>query len=173
MKAAASNGMLPLHAAVRTTNLAVVKLVYELYPDAIRKRDKSLRVPLHYCISSIPAKEWATVTPTSPIADLLRFLIKHYPKAALMFDFFNVSAVKTIGGSTNGTYFKRLMVVSFPLNRKRVHWNYKERRGAMYLLYASDVISTEIKHAREGLLIWHLLRERGSRELHQAVMSFL
>jgi hypothetical protein len=103
--------------------------------------------------------------------------------------------------SKEGRYFQRLVYQAVPeYNPGYLHeLNYEERKGAMYVLYSTkfgDALpttrscSSTVFAARVGqdvitnigsrndydcnsLLVWLLLRERGSRELHQSVLSFL
>jgi hypothetical protein len=210
---------LPLFAAVITKNFELIKIVYAMYPTAIALRDARAQLPIHECVN-FPQEDWSSVSPTSNIADILRFLIKRYPQGLLMryreYDFDEEEeedddeegAVTPLDKLTHegretseeGRYFQRLahQAISDHDPEYLHELNYAERRGAMYVLYSTKLDSVlpttsssiEVTASRAGhsvgvttnanrndncnsLQVWLLLRERGSRELHQCVLSFM
>jgi ankyrin repeat protein len=173
-KRVGENKMLPLHAAAMSKNLVTVKMIYKLDPGCISKTDSLGRTPLHCFTDLISNREFATLTPTDPVADTFRFLVRKYPQAALLRNKKQISPLSYFEEMIWEAYFERFILRTLgDYKLQALHdLNYDERRGAMYLLYSVSTAAMTVGQSR-GLLIWRLLRERDSRELNEAVVSFL
>jgi ankyrin repeat protein len=136
----------PLYSAVRTGRLDVVKLVYEMYPKAIETTNPIDLLPIHECVKSYDM-DWSLVTPTSPAADIIRFLLSKYPAGVLVKDDECEYPVDILESQTAENYLNRLgyraAVSVDPGSKYGVllrELNYEERRGAMYLLYSKQSV---------------------------------
>jgi hypothetical protein len=132
------SGELPLHYAVRGS-LSCLRKIYEHYPQAIRRQSESDRkLPLHYLVGNLIA-----LPKPADFLDMLRFLLKHYPRAV---------AVKDSWGDAPVVYLRRYQCITShrlllraapevlsPKNLKALRLlNYEERRGALYLLFVAE-----------------------------------
>jgi hypothetical protein len=207
-----------LIAAVEAGVVEIIKAVYNAYPEGLFCRSAfDERLPLHVCLHS--EGDWSTVSPTSNSADILRFLVtdKNYPKDLMLltnlsdediysdyeygddeeeisFPYFGADSLD-FSKAEYGNYFRRVCHRAIPnFSPKYVcELNYRERRGAMYVLLSNNVPSTTTsigagasdgaavattataKEAASKLrLTWLALRCDGRmRDLQRSVLSFL
>jgi ankyrin repeat protein len=178
------DGWYPLHCVAYRDSYEVLKLVHTLYPDAISiaTTDDYQNLPLHVLMT-----EGLFKSPLSVEADMLRYLLRHYPAAVITpagpdDDDLNVYELAVVYKRPD--FVRRLLLRSAPeLDPNELHrLNYAERRMALFLAHyaitknddhSSCNGSNNSNGGRSFIMRLRALAQGDMGELFREIVSFL
>jgi ankyrin repeat protein len=177
IKAASSDdGWYPLHHAAKSGSYAVLTLVHSLYPEAISiaTTDRFQNVPLHVFVAERELRNLCSAD-----ADMLRYLLRHYPAAVTIPAGPNDGNKNVYEMALENEYsdsVHRLLLRAAPeLDPDELHeLNYAERRMALFLAHCA--ISKTGDHSKGGssfMMRLRALARRNMGELFHEIVSFL
>jgi ankyrin repeat protein len=149
------DGWYPLHCATESGSNEVLKLVHTLYPDSISiaTTDGHKNLPLHILFA-----EGHFESPLSADADMLRYLLRHYPAAATIpagpRDE-NMNPYQLAVKYEYPDFVRRLLLRAAPeLDPDELHrLNYEERRIALFLVHCAISNGEMATRARERFVL--------------------
>jgi ankyrin repeat protein len=171
-------GWYPLHDVSFCGSYEVLKLVHSLYPEAISiaTTDDLQLLPLHVLMFVREFK-----SPLSDEADMLRYLLRHYPAAVTIPagpGYMNVYEMALY--DRNRGFVRRLILRAAPeLDPDELHrLNYAERRMALFLAHCAiskndDHSSSSTNGGSSFVLRLRALARRNMGELFHEIVSFL
>jgi hypothetical protein len=133
----------------------MLKVLYQLYPEAIRTKSADDRLPLHEIMTAI--KRDAQCTPTGEKADKLRLLLKYYPVAVRSS---SISSCLPLFDKwethKHSNYFTRILLRAAPEMEpvELRELNYQARRGALYLLFSTSVLTIPSDEGGERIPVY-------------------
>jgi hypothetical protein len=175
------DGWYPLHYAADLGSYEVLTLVHSLYPDAISiaTTDGCQNLPLHILMT---VREFES--PLSAEADMLRYLLRHYPAAVTIPagpDDDDMNVYQLAVENARPDFVRRLLLRAAPeLDPDELHrLNYEERRMALFLAHCA--ISKNDDHSSSSstnggcsfILRLRALAQGDKGELLREIVSFL
>jgi ankyrin repeat protein len=174
------DGWYPLHYTAHRGSYEVLSLVHSLYPDAISiaTTDDDRSLPLHILMT-----EREFESPLSAEADMLRYLLRHYPAAVAIPagpDDDDMNVYQLAVENARPDFVRRLLLRAAPeLDPDELHrLNYAERRMALFLAHCAitkndDHSSSSTSGGCSFVLRLRALAQGDMGELFREIVSFL